>query len=67
MGGSDPSVSVSGWTLGGGHSPLSRSYGMGVDNVLTFHLVTADLREVWASALGTKVKMANGTVSKTPH
>ncbi len=30
-----------GWLLGGGHSALSPSYGLGVDNVLEFTLVTS--------------------------
>jgi len=63
VGGSNPTVSVTGWTIGGGHSPLSRSYGLGVDNVLEFHLITADLSEVWTSANGTKIIAENGTVS----
>ncbi|KDQ13500.1 hypothetical protein BOTBODRAFT_369409 [Botryobasidium botryosum FD-172 SS1] len=31
-----------GWPLGGGHSLLSPQYGLGVDNVLQFTVVTAD-------------------------
>lgn len=31
-----------GWLLGGGHSVLSPSYGLGVDNLLEAHVVTAD-------------------------
>lgn len=62
VGGSAPTVSVSGWTLGGGHSPLSRMFGLGVDNVLRFHLVTADLSEVWTSADGITIKKEDGTV-----
>ncbi|KAI0777631.1 hypothetical protein BD413DRAFT_490600 [Trametes elegans] len=31
-----------GWFLGGGHSALSPSYGLGVDNVLEISVVTAD-------------------------
>ncbi|TFK57070.1 FAD-binding domain-containing protein [Heliocybe sulcata] len=31
-----------GWILGGGHSALSPSYGLGVDNVLQFTIVTSD-------------------------
>ena len=63
MGGSNPTVSVTGWTLGGGHSPMSRMFGLGVDNTLSFHLVTADLSEVWASAAGTKINKIDGEVS----
>lgn len=63
VGGSAPTVSVTGWTLGGGHSPMSRMFGMGVDNVLRFHLVTADLSEVWTSAEGTKIQKEDGSVN----
>ncbi|KAL0946201.1 hypothetical protein HGRIS_012461 [Hohenbuehelia grisea] len=39
-----------GWILGGGHSALSPHYGLGVDNVLEFSVVTADGRLVTANA-----------------
>ncbi|KAI4207810.1 MAG: hypothetical protein LQ348_000447 [Seirophora lacunosa] len=43
VGGSSPTVTVSGgWTLLGGHSVLSPLYGMGVDRVLEFTVVTPD-------------------------
>ncbi|KAL8848138.1 MAG: hypothetical protein Q9221_006824 [Calogaya cf. arnoldii] len=43
IGGSSPTVTVSGgWTLLGGHSVLSPLYGMGVDRVLEFTVVTPD-------------------------
>ncbi|KAG8774196.1 hypothetical protein FRC12_002112 [Ceratobasidium sp. 428] len=42
IGGQCPSVGVSGFTLGGGLSPFSRSYGLGVDNVTEMTVVTAD-------------------------
>ncbi|KAA0146291.1 hypothetical protein FNF29_08162 [Cafeteria roenbergensis] len=49
LGGSDPSVGVSGWTMGGGHSPLSSYAGLGVDSVLAFRLVLANGSLVTAS------------------
>lgn len=41
---------MGGYTLGGGHSPLSALYGMGADQVLSMEVVTADGRFVTASA-----------------
>ena len=38
--GSSPGVGVVGYTLGGGFGILSRKYGLGVDNVLSFRIVT---------------------------
>lgn len=41
--GSSPTVSVSGgWVLGAGHSVLSPVYGLGIDRVLQFKVVTPD-------------------------
>ena len=42
IGGSDPSVGVAGWALGGGHSPFSSMAGLGVDNALAFDMVLAN-------------------------
>ncbi|KAF9521886.1 hypothetical protein CPB83DRAFT_801121 [Crepidotus variabilis] len=43
VGGSDQSVAAAGgWSQGGGHSALSRFYGMGVDNTLQYKIVTPD-------------------------
>ncbi|KAH9945279.1 FAD-binding domain-containing protein [Epithele typhae] len=53
VGGASPGGSVgaaSGWLLGGGHSALSPSYGLGVDNTLEITAVTADGVLVTASA-----------------
>ena len=41
-GGRCPSVGVSGFILGGGIGPFSRSYGMAVDNLLEVKIVAAD-------------------------
>jgi FAD binding domain len=40
VGGSNPTVGMMGWFPGGGHGPLSSSYGMGADNLLEAVLVT---------------------------
>ncbi|KAG8924386.1 hypothetical protein FRC02_010463 [Tulasnella sp. 418] len=43
VGGGARSVGAAGgWALGGGHSPLGPKYGMGVDNILQFTLITPD-------------------------
>ncbi|PPQ77163.1 hypothetical protein CVT25_010791 [Psilocybe cyanescens] len=43
VGGADPSVGASGgWVMGGGHSALSPTMGLGVDRVLEFKIVTPD-------------------------
>lgn len=43
------SVGVSGFTLGGGISPLSRSYGLGCDSLLEMTVVTAESEVVTVS------------------
>ncbi|KAK5174977.1 uncharacterized protein LTR77_000113 [Saxophila tyrrhenica] len=42
LGGADPHVGIGGWTLGGGHDPLTAKYGMGADQVVEMDVVTAD-------------------------
>lgn len=42
VGGNGKTVGVVGFTLGGGHSPLSNMYGLGVDQVLELEVVLAD-------------------------
>ena len=44
VGGTCLTVGVAGFILGGGYSFLSRSYGLGTDNVTNLTLVTADSR-----------------------
>ncbi|PSN66740.1 FAD-binding domain-containing protein [Corynespora cassiicola Philippines] len=39
--GSAQDVGIVGWFTGGGHGPLSSTYGLGVDNVLQVRIVTA--------------------------
>ena len=48
-GGMCPTVAPAGFALGGGHGPLIRSLGLGVDNVLSIDLVTANATKVTAS------------------
>ena len=40
VGGTCPTVGIAGWIHGGGHSPLSPIYGLGVDNVRQIEIVT---------------------------
>ncbi|KAL8770619.1 MAG: hypothetical protein Q9209_003687 [Squamulea sp. 1 TL-2023] len=40
IGGQDPNVGIGGYLTGGGHSRISGTYGLGVDNVLEFEVVT---------------------------
>ena len=40
LGGSAHTVSPSGYTMGGGHGPITRTLGLAVDNVLEFTMVT---------------------------
>ena len=42
VGGSSTTVSVGGYLVGGGHSPLSPLFGMGADNVMQLEIVTAN-------------------------
>jgi FAD/FMN-containing dehydrogenase len=44
VGGGCLSVGVVGFVLGGGYSFVSRSYGLGIDNLISMELVTADGR-----------------------
>ncbi|KAH8880480.1 FAD-binding domain-containing protein [Thozetella sp. PMI_491] len=48
--GSDQEVGVVGWFTGGGHGPLSSTYGMGADNVLQARVVTPTGELVTANA-----------------
>ncbi|KAI1460692.1 FAD-binding domain-containing protein [Annulohypoxylon moriforme] len=48
-GGFCPTVGMIGYIQGGGHGPLSSSYGMAADNALEFEVVTVDGRHLTAS------------------
>lgn len=51
VGGSGPTVGASGgWVLTGGHGVLSRAYGLGIDRVVEFEVVTPDGKRRVANA-----------------
>ena len=47
--GSSPDVGVAGYTLGGGKGWLARKYGLALDSVVSFELVTANGEKITAS------------------
>lgn len=49
LGGTCGTVGVAGWLLGGGHSPLTPKYGMGVDNVRQVELIVPNGTKVIAN------------------
>ncbi|KAL4221409.1 hypothetical protein ACF0H5_019667 [Mactra antiquata] len=53
VGGSAHTVSMGGYTLGGGHSPIGRKFGMAVDNLLEVDMVTTNGSFVRANENGT--------------
>ncbi|XP_046328691.2 uncharacterized FAD-linked oxidoreductase ARB_02478-like isoform X2 [Haliotis rufescens] len=63
VGGSVHTVAMGGYTLGGGHSPMSRTLGLAVDNLLEVTIVTADGSIVNASASGTVKVSHDGSVT----
>lgn len=46
---------MGGYTLGGGHSPIGRKFGMAVDNLLEVEMVTANGSLVYANASRTNI------------
>ncbi|XP_067676911.1 uncharacterized protein [Haliotis asinina] len=63
VGGSAHTVAMGGYTLGGGHSPMSRSLGLAVDNLLEVTMVTVDGSIVNATASGTVKVAPDGSVT----
>lgn len=66
IGGSSPEVCMGGYTTGGGHSPMSRMYGLAVDNVVAFQIVTANQQLRSCTVNGCDIIHDNGTVESVP-
>lgn len=60
IGGSSETVSMGGYTLGGGHSPISRSLGLAVDAVLEMTVVLANGDIAVVTSTGTTTEDVNG-------
>ena len=43
VGGADPDVGPGGWSLNGGHSPISSQFGLGVDSIIELYLIDANM------------------------
>lgn len=63
VGGSAHTVGMGGYTLGGGHSPICRFYGMAIDNLLEVEMVMADGRIVTATKTYVHTLYNNGSTS----
>ena len=61
VGGSAHTVAVGGYTLGGGHSPMSPMFGLAVDNLLEVELITTNGNDVTALPHSTITNYANGS------
>ncbi|KAK3596579.1 hypothetical protein CHS0354_015112 [Potamilus streckersoni] len=65
VGGSSHTVSPGGYTLGGGHSPIARKFGLAVDQVLEMKVVVADGSIVDCTADSSTIYYPDGTVDST--
>ncbi|XP_033727135.1 FAD-linked oxidoreductase easE-like [Pecten maximus] len=65
VGGSAHTVAMGGYTHGGGHSPMSRMFGLAVDNLLEVEIVLADGSIAVATADGTEITSVDGDVRRT--
>ncbi|KAK3091880.1 hypothetical protein FSP39_023400 [Pinctada imbricata] len=65
VGGSAHTVSMGGYTLGGGHSPMCRMLGMAVDNLLEVEMVSANGSIVRATANYTSITNSDGSIQNT--
>ena len=58
-------MALGGYTLGGGHSPIGRKFGLAVDNLLEVEMVAANGSIVTCNDRGTSITDANGHVQST--
>ncbi|KAK3596576.1 hypothetical protein CHS0354_015109 [Potamilus streckersoni] len=65
VGGSSHTVSPGGYTLGGGHGPIARSFGLAVDQVLEMKVVVADGSIVHCTEYGSTIYRPDGTIQTT--
>ncbi|XP_067931778.1 uncharacterized protein [Watersipora subatra] len=65
LGGAEPTVSVTGWSLGGGHSPYSPKLGLGADHIIELSMVLADLSLVTMNKDGMVKRLSNGTTTSS--
>ena len=63
LGGSSPLVTPGGYILGGGHSPITRMKGLGVDQVVAFEIVTANGSIVYMTEEGKGLKATSCLVA----
>ncbi|KAK3088639.1 hypothetical protein FSP39_021698 [Pinctada imbricata] len=61
VGGGDHSVTIGGYTLGGGHGPMSRMFGLAVDNLLEVEMVTANGEIIQANDVATTFHNSDGS------
>ncbi|XP_014667985.1 PREDICTED: uncharacterized FAD-linked oxidoreductase YvdP-like [Priapulus caudatus] len=64
--GSCPTVAMGGFLIGGGHSPNTRSLGLGADNLIAATMVLADGAIAELSESGTVTTDRDGQVRSTP-
>lgn len=63
VGGSAHTVAAGGYTLGGGHSPVSQTYGYAVDNLLEVKVVLADASVATCTPTQTLIEYINGSTA----
>jgi len=65
VGGSAHTIAMGSYTQGGGHSPMSRMFGLAIDNLLEVEIITADGSLVIANENETHYVNEDGFVTTT--